>query len=223
MTNQDITVLIADDHEIFRDGLSLVLLKAPGIRLLGEAENGRELLNLVHQLRPDIVLTDLKMPVMDGIEATREICIKYPGTGVIALSMFDEDEQIMDMLEAGARGYLLKNAGKREIITAVNAVYHDGNYYCISTSQKLAALIAKNRSLSRSEKMEFSSREKEIILLICRQFTAKQIAGKLFLSSRTVEGHRTRILEKMKVRNTAGVVIYALKHNLVTEKDLLER
>lgn len=159
---------------------------------------------------------------MDGIAATRIICQKYPATRVIALSMFDDDEQIIDMLEASAKGYLLKNARKQEIIDAVNAVYSDGNYYCRLTSQKLAALVAKNRTSLVKEKAVFTSREMEILLLICKQLTAQQIAHQIFLSRRTVEGHRTKILEKMNVKNAADVVIYALMHNLVSEKDLKE-
>ena len=132
-----IRLLIADDHEIFRDGLALMLAKQDNIELLGEAEDGRELITLAEQLQPDVILTDIKMPRMDGIEATRLLVQKLPDVKVIALSMFDEENLIVDMLESGAKGYLLKNADKHEILEAINSVYQDKVFYCKSTSAKL--------------------------------------------------------------------------------------
>ena len=112
-TVADIKLIIADDHEIFRDGFKLMLSKFPEIKLVGEAANGRELLELIEKENPDVILTDIKMPVMDGIEATKKIAALYPDKGVIGLSMYDDDELIIEMLEAGAKGYLIKNAGSR--------------------------------------------------------------------------------------------------------------
>jgi two-component system, NarL family, response regulator NreC len=217
-----ISLVIADDHEIFRDGLALMLSKQGGLSLVGEAGDGKELVALTQELRPDIVITDIKMPRMDGIEATRLLLQKNPDQKIIALSMFDEDNLIVEMLEAGARGYLLKNADKKEILDAILSVYEDHVFYCRHTSARLAALIAKSRFDQRKKNQEiaFNEREKEIIQMICKQFTAQQIGDKLFLSKRTVEGYKTKILEKMNARNTAGVVIFALKNNLVKEEDL---
>jgi DNA-binding NarL/FixJ family response regulator len=216
-----IRVVIADDHEIFRDGLSLMLSKQKNIELVGQAENGRQLVDLVAALKPDIILTDIKMPVMDGVEAARWVIQKSPDTKIIALSMFDEENLIVDMLESGAKGYLLKNADKQEILEAISTVHENNTYYCRLTSARLASMIVKSKfsDNKKTKPAEFNERELEIIRYICQQNTAQQIADKLFLSKRTVEGYRTRILEKMNVKNTAGVVIYALKHQLIKEEE----
>jgi DNA-binding NarL/FixJ family response regulator len=219
----DIRLAVADDHEIFLDGLALMLSRQEHITLVGQAADGRELVELVNAENPDVVMTDIKMPRMDGIAATRMLAQQNPAVRVIALSMFDEEDLIVEMLEAGAKGYLLKNADKQEILDAITSVYEDRVYYCKSTSAKLAGMIAKSKfnPYRQKETITFTDREQEIIRLICQQFTAQQIGERIFLSKRTVEGYRTRILEKMNVRNTAGVVMYALKNNLVKEEDIL--
>jgi DNA-binding NarL/FixJ family response regulator len=212
-----IQLLMADDHEIFRDGLKLMLTKYPDIVLVGEAENGRELLELTQKLQPDVIITDIKMPIMDGIEATKQISELFPDIGIIGLSMFDEDDLIVDMLEAGAKGYLIKNAGKEQITEAIRTVYNHDPYYCKTTSHKLTSMIARSRfnPYKKAAKVEFSEREIEIIDLICNELTNKEISDKLFISIRTVEGHRLKILEKMNVKNTVGLVVYAIKMGLV--------
>jgi DNA-binding NarL/FixJ family response regulator len=212
-----IRLLMADDHEIFRDGFKLMLTKYPDIHLVGEAENGRELLELAQELLPDVIITDIKMPVMDGVEATKKIITSFPDMGIIGLSMFDEDDLIIDMLEAGARGYLIKNAGKDQITEAIRTVYQGDPYYCKTTSHKLTSMIARSRfnPYKKAAKVEFSEREIEIIDLVCRECTNKEISDKLFISVRTVEGHRLKILEKMNVKNTVGLVVYALKMGIV--------
>jgi DNA-binding NarL/FixJ family response regulator len=219
----NIRLVIADDHEIFRDGLALMLSKQQDIILAGQASNGRDLLELAERLRPDVVMTDIKMPIMDGIEATKLLLEQNPDLKIIALSMFDEENLIVDMLEAGARGYLLKNADKQEILDAINNVYENKTYYCRHTSARLASMIVKSKfnPYKKSEPVSFNDREKEIIRMICQQCTNQEIGDKLFLSKRTVEGYRTKILEKMNVKNTAGVVIFALRHHIITEKELL--
>jgi DNA-binding NarL/FixJ family response regulator len=213
----DIKIIIADDHEIFRDGFKLMLSKQKDIQLIGEAANGRELVELVNEHIPDLVITDIKMPIMDGIEAAKKIAAQFPDMGIIGLSMFDEDDLIIDMLEAGAKGYLLKNANKEQIIEAIKTVYNGDPYYCKTTSNKLTQMIAKSKfnPYRKKEAIEFSDREQEIITLVCKELTNKEIADKLFLSSRTVEGHRLKIMEKMNVKNPVGLVVYALKHGLV--------
>jgi DNA-binding NarL/FixJ family response regulator len=213
-----IKVIIADDHEIFRDGLRMMLQKQPGISLLAEAEDGRELIEHIKRLQPDVVITDIKMPRMDGVAAARHIAEHYPTIGVIALSMFDEDDLIIDMLEAGAKGYLLKNADKNEMTDAIKAVYKDEPYYCKHTSQKLAQMVARSKFNPYRHQVRpvFTDREKEIIIYICDGLTNKEIAAKVFLSVRTVEGLRMKMLEKMNARNTAGIIIYAIKNDLYT-------
>ncbi|MBS1946223.1 MAG: response regulator transcription factor [Bacteroidetes bacterium] len=218
-----IRLVIADDHEIFRDGLVLMLSKDGDIILEGQAENGLDLIHLVQEKKPDVILTDIKMPRMDGIQAAKALLAENPDQKIIALSMFDEENLIVEMLEAGAKGYLLKNADKREIIEAIEQVYEGNSYYCKHTSARLAKMIVNSsfNPYKKTEKAVFTERETVIIKLTCQQLTAQQIGERLFLSKRTVEGYRTKILEKMNVKNTTGVVIYALKHGLVEEKDIL--
>lgn len=219
----NIRLIIADDHEIFRDGLALMLSRQKDIILLGQASNGKELSELTEQQNPDVIITDIKMPVMDGIQASRLILKKQPDTKIIALSMFDEETLIVDMLEAGAKGYLLKNADKQEILDAIETVYEDKTYYCHHTSARLTNMIVKSNfnPYKKKESVSFNEREIEIIKLICQQNSSKEISDKLYLSSRTVEGYRTKILEKMNAKNTVGVVVYALKHNLIERSEVM--
>ena len=218
-----ISLVIADDHEIFRDGLALMLSKQDNVKLVGQAGDGLELVRMVDEASPDMVLTDIKMPRMDGIAAARQLLQLYPGLKIIALSMFEEEDLIVEMLEAGARGYLLKNADKKEILDAIVTVQEGNIFYCKHTTARLASLIVKSKfdQHKKSPGALFTDREREIVRLICRQHTAQEIGEMLFLSKRTVEGYRTRILEKMDVKNTAGVVIFALKHSIIREEEIL--
>jgi len=218
----NINIVIADDHEIFLDGLALMLSKHQGFNVLGRALNGQQLLEIVTRENPDIVLTDIRMPILDGIQSTRQILSANPHIGVIALSMFDEENLIVEMLEAGAKGYLLKNAHKDEIIDAVVNVYQNKNYYCAQTSSRLATMIVRSKFNPFTEpKIVLNDREKTIIQMICQQQTTQQIADKIYLSKRTVEGYRVKILEKIQAKNIAGVVIFALKNNIIKEEDVL--
>src|ERR1044071_6217668 len=157
-----IRLVIADDHEIFRDGLSLMLSKQQDMLLVGQAEDGRELISLVNAVMPDVIMTDVKMPIMDGIEATRSLLAQHPDLKIIALSMFDEENLIVDMLEAGAKGYLLKNADKQEILDAIHSVYEEKPYYCHHTTVRLASLISKSRfnPYKKKDILTFTDREK---------------------------------------------------------------
>ncbi|MDB5116903.1 MAG: Two component transcriptional regulator, LuxR family [Mucilaginibacter sp.] len=220
----NINIVIADDHEIFLDGLALMLSKHPGFKVCGRASNGQQLQEVVDREKPDIVLTDIRMPVVDGIQSTKQILAAHPAMGVIALSMFDEENLIIEMLEAGAKGYLLKNAHKDEIIDAINSVYQNKNYYCAQTSFLLATMIVRSNkfnSNTQPQPIVLNDREKIIIQMICQQQTTQQIADKICLSKRTVEGYRVKILEKIQAKNTAGVVIFALKNSIIKEEDVL--
>jgi two-component system, NarL family, response regulator NreC len=216
-----ITVVIADDHEIFRDGLKLVLTRKNGIDLMGEAENGKALIHLVHQLKPDVVVTDIKMPEMDGVEATRLLTQNYSDINVISLSMFDEEDLVVEMFEAGARGYLVKNANKTEIIEAIETVNNGQPYFSDSGNNRLTQKLANSRfnPFSKTRPPAFTPRELNVIELICNQCTNKEIADVLYISARTVEGIRLRIIEKMNVKNTVGLVIYAIKTGLFKPDD----
>ena len=212
-----IKIIIADDHELFRDGLKLMLNSFEHITICAEAEDGNELVEQVKLHKPDVVITDINMPKMDGIAAAKILSNQYPAMGIIALSMYDDDDLIIDMLEAGARGYLLKNAHKTEIITAIETVNLGNPYHCENTSKKLLKLIKESKYNPYKGKVKpiFLDKEIEIIKLICSQLTAKEIAEKVFLSARTVEGLKVKIMEKMQVTNTVGVAIYAIKQGII--------
>jgi DNA-binding NarL/FixJ family response regulator len=212
-----IRLILADDHEIFRDGFKAMLKKQPLVELVGEASNGEELVELSRRLKPDIIVTDIKMPKMDGTEATRILSKELPLTGIIALSMIDEENLIVDMLEAGAKGYLLKNAHKDEIMEAIKCVNMDQIYYCAETSGKLAQMIARSNSIQqgrKTKKPEFSQKEISVIQCLCREMSNKEIAETLDLSIRTIEGYRGAIQEKIGAKNSAGIVIYAIRNKI---------
>ncbi|TAD81631.1 MAG: DNA-binding response regulator [Bacteroidetes bacterium] len=215
---ETITVVMADDHEIFRDGFRLTLSRTPHIKMIAEAANGEELVELVRLYQPHVVITDIKMPRMDGVAATRKISAEWPTIGIIGLSMFDEEELILEMLEAGALGYLLKNADKSEVIDAIDTVYMGRSYYCHTASNRLAHAIARSKinPHSKVHLTDFNERDLEVIRMICEEKTNKDIADTLFVSVRTVEGYRLRIMEKMHVKNTVGMVVFAIRNKLYT-------
>lgn len=211
-----IKLVIADDHEMLREGLRTLLKKQPGILLLGEAENGLELLSLCEKLRPDVVITDIQMPRMNGIEATRELHAKMPEISVIAYTMFDEENSIVDILDAGAAGYINKAAGKEEILEAIQSVQEFNMYYCKRTSRRLTGLIASSKIKHNRKPLDhnFNDRELAVIRMICEEKSSKEIAIALRLSSRTIDGYREMIQQKMRVKNTAGIVVNAIRTGL---------
>ena len=214
--SKPIKLVLADDHEIFRDGFRSMIRKQPIVELVGEAADGEELVDICLKLKPDIIITDIKMPKMDGIEATKRLARELPETGIIALSMFDEENLIVDMMEAGARGYLLKNAHKTEILEAITSVFGGQTYYCTETSARLAQMIAKSRFVpaARTKKIEFNDREIAVIRYICQQMSNKEIASEMNLSIRTIEGYRDKIQDKIGARNAAGIVVYAIRNDI---------
>jgi DNA-binding NarL/FixJ family response regulator len=211
-----IRIILADDHELFRDGFHSLLLNQDEIELVGEAANGEQLLSLVSKHLPDVILTDIDMPVMDGITATQILTQRHPEVGVIALTMFGNDRMIIKMLEAGAKGYLLKNANKSEMLEAIKTVSKHQHYYCSNTSPKLAQLIAtsKYKPDEPSPKPLLTEKENEIVCLICQELSNRDISKKLHLSIRTVESYRERILQKTNAKNTAGIVVFAVREGI---------
>ncbi|MEJ0106066.1 MAG: response regulator transcription factor [Bacteroidota bacterium] len=165
-----IRVLIADDHILLREGFRTLLRYNPEIEIVGAAENGKELIELTRSLEPDIICTDIKMPVMDGVQATRIINHEFPDIGIIALTIYDDEHLIVDMMEAGAKGYLIKNAAKNEVLEAIHNVYDGLTYYCRHTSAKLAKMIATSKfnPYKKGATPEFSEKERTIIQLVCQ-------------------------------------------------------
>lgn len=216
MFRRSIRVVIADDHCLFRNGLRNLLSQIRNIEVIGEAINGQELVRRSVELSPDIIFTDINMPLMDGITATREIARRRPGTGVIVLSAYNKEEPILRMLEAGALGYVLKSADNEEISEAIHTVSEHKPYFCKEVTEKLTEIVSRNYQLPPDADLHFTDREKEIIRLICREFTSKEIAYSLSLSKRTVEGHRTRIMDKVGAKSIAGIITYAFRSGICT-------
>lgn len=211
-------LILADDHAIYRDGLKLLLKKVKDvtIEVTAEAGSGAELVEIAEKVQPDMVITDIMMPGMDGISAIRMLRKKHPQLFIIALSSFDETRVVLDTLEAGANAYLLKNTSKEEMLQAIKAVSEGGAYYCSEVSVLLIRKI-KESSLNSDKKphvVELTPREQEIIQLICKGNSNKEIATILNLSKRTVEGYREKIMSKVQARNSLDIMTYAIKNNL---------
>jgi DNA-binding NarL/FixJ family response regulator len=186
--------------------------------VIGEAANGQELVRRSIELTPDIVLTDIAMPVMDGAVAIKEITRRKLGCRVIVLSAHGREEPILKMLEAGALGYVLKTAEAEEISEAIRTVYNNKPYFCREITEKLTEIVSRNYQMPTQAEICFTDREKEIIRLICRECTSKEIAATLHLSKRTVEGHRTRIMDKVGAKSIAGIITYALEKGIYRVK-----
>jgi len=210
-----INIVLADDDELIREGFTTLVKKIPQLKLLGIALNGSELIELTRRLKPDVIFTDIRMPLVDGIQATKIISKEFPKMGIIALSMFDEYGIVAEIIEAGAKGYLLKNTDKKEILEASMSVFTGDYYYSKEINEKMARMIAKKvPEPSQEKKLDFSEIEKSIIGFICKGFSNKKIASEIHISSRTVEWHRRNILEKADVKNTAALVVYSMQQGI---------
>ena len=215
-TKEKINIIIADDHTFFREGLAKVLKMCKHYVVLGEAANGEELVLLASQHAPDLLIVDIGMPTLNGIEAVKQI--KHLGINckVIALSMHSEAAILNKMIDAGAMSILDKNISRDELYEAINTVVLENcTYFPAATKAKMQNLLNKAPGNDRQKNVaSFSDREIEIINLVCKDYSNKMIAEKLALSSRTVEAHRTRIMEKMEVKSVAGLVAYAFSHGI---------
>lgn len=209
-----IKILIADDHQMFIDGLKSLLEGSAGICVVGEARNGHEVVELCALKAVDIVIMDINMPGMDGIQATRELLKKHPAIKILGLSMYNDREYISDMLKAGALGYILKNTGKESLLNAIHTLHSGANYLGEEVSKTLLNSFMKNPQLAKiMEKL--SDREKEVLVCIATGLTTHEIADQLFISKNTVETHRKNLLYKLKARNTAELVNNAYKQRLI--------
>ncbi len=216
MKDQDtLKVIIVDDHEIFRNGLKMVINRLKFTKVIGEASNGMEFLDLIKKVQADIVLMDIEMPVMNGIDATKAALAEQPDLKIIALTMFNESDYIQSMMEAGVKGFLLKNIKKELLAKAISTVYNGGNYYSEELFEFFTKQLSKPHS-SEEETVDFTRREKEILQLMAEGLNNKEIADKLFISERTVVGHKTNMLSKTGCKSTLGLLTYAIKHKAVT-------
>lgn len=206
-------IILVDDHTLFRNGLRGLISLREGYRVTGEAADGAEFLRLLPDTPADVVFMDIAMPGMGGAEATRAALSVRPDLKVICLSMFGEESYYKAMVEAGAKGFLLKDSGIDEVFGAIDAVKGGGNYFSEALMSSISRNIRSAESGTQSE--ELSSREIEVLLGICRGLSTQQIADALCISKRTADIHRARILEKTGCRNTASLVVYAIKNHVV--------
>jgi DNA-binding NarL/FixJ family response regulator len=211
-----IKIAIADDYKIYRDGLKVGLATDNKFEIILEADNGEDLLHAMKNSLPDIVIMDLKMPIMDGMEATKLIRKNFPAVKVLVVTMYDDDKFIIHLMEIGANGYLLKNAEPEEIRKAIYSVTENGYYFNdLVNKALLKKLVIKNQvKPSFNKNIELTERELEVLQMICEEKTATEIGREIFLSPRSVEGIRQRLIEKVGVRNMAGLIMFAAKNGI---------
>lgn len=225
MSENRINVLIADDHKMIVNGLKAMLEESNTIRVVDEAGNGQEALDKLaqHKDAVQVLLLDINMPGKNGLEVCREALALYPGLKVIAITMYEQDEYIVNMLQAGATGYLLKNTGKNELISAIEKVSRGESYFSSEvTSAVMNKYMSRNPAPPAAGKqaavapaVPLTTREVEILKLIAAEMTNQEIADKLFISPRTVHSHRRNLMQKLGVKNTAGLVRFALGQKLL--------
>lgn len=208
-----IHIHIVDDHKLFRQGLKILIENLPNIDRITETNNGQEFISFLQNECPDLVLMDIEMPVINGVEATRYGLQLYPDLKVVALSMFGDEDYYYQMIDAGARGFLLKNTDFSEVKNAISAILEGSNYF----GEELLYSIIRNIKTHKSDTADdvLSEREKGILLEICSGLSNQEIADKLCISKRTVDKHRSNILLKTSSKNTASLVMYAIKNNLI--------
>jgi DNA-binding NarL/FixJ family response regulator len=215
--NPKIKIHIVEDQEIFRAGLKAVLSEIPDVKVIGESSDGQEFLEQVSKQLPDIVFMDIKMPRMDGVKATEEALARYPGLKIIILSLFGEEEHVSNMLRLGIHGFILKNTDKATIQKAIEQVYSGNHYFSGEIMSVLARTFYKNsKDRNLIDAISLSRRELEVLELLCRGFTNKEMAEKLFLSPRTVEGYKSKLMQKTGQSNSLNLILWAAKNNIVT-------
>ena len=208
-----IRIIIADDHQLFRNGLKILLNAFPEFEVVAEASNGEEFLRLIRNTVADLVLMDINMPEMDGIEATRKGLKMCPELDIIALSMYGEEEYYYKMVDAGAKGFLLKDSDISEVKEAILTVRKGGSYF---SQELLYHVIQKIKHRENENKSaNLSRREKEILLKICEGLSNQEIAESLFISKRTVDKHRANLLGKTNSKNTASLILFAIRNKLI--------
>lgn len=208
-----VSVLIVDDHQMFREGLHLLLSNLPNIGDVYEAADGAEFLALLKSRHPDIIFMDIDMPKVDGISATRKALELNPKLNIVGLSMYGEEDYFTRMIDAGAKGFILKNSGIADVESAIQQVIAGNNYFSSEVITKLVKSISRKKQ-SKSV-TALSEREEEVLYQICKGFSNQEIAEILYISKRTVDKHRENLLLKTASKNTAGLVMYAIKNSIV--------
>jgi two-component system response regulator NreC len=215
---QKIKVLIVDDHTLVRDGIRALLALVADIQVVGEAANGKEALEKVKRLAPDVVLMDLSMPIMSGLEATRRIRRRFPGTKVLALTQYEDREYIVPTIEAGARGFVSKTAAFSELASAIQAVYQGGSFLSPMAAAAVVEECQQKVTMEggKDPYQNLTDREREMLKLVAEGYTAKEIADMLVISLRTVETHKTNLMKKLNIHNKADLIRFAIRKGIIT-------
>lgn len=219
-----IDILLVDDHKIIRDGIKALLRSSDDIRIIGECSDGSQVQDAIREHENvDVVLMDINMPEMSGLEATEAVLKEFPDMKVVALTMYNEESYISRILNLGAAGYVLKNTGKQELIDALHKVKEGGNYFSEEVTQQMMSRFMSNKRKTEPSRPSdqllerLTEREKEVLRLISMEYTNHEIAEQLNVSSRTIDSHRRNLLQKLDVKNTAGLVRFALQNGLAEE------
>ena len=213
--SKNIKVIVVDDHELFRKGVIMVLKKMDNVEVIGEAGDGKEFLAMLNSHKPDVVFIDIKMPLMNGIEATTQATKRFPELNIIALSMFGEEEYLHKMINAGAKGFLLKNSSIGEIERAINLVSNGKNCYSDDLLGYFTNKFIDNKPKD-DDKIKLTRRELEVLSLVAKGLSNTEIADKLFISKRTVDGHKANLIQKTGSKNIVDLLIYSIKNNIIT-------
>lgn len=204
-----ISIFITDDHQLFRDGLKYIISQNENFEVIGEASNGKELVEKYATVKPDIILLDINMPEKNGLDAAREILKKNPKQAILVLSMYDNEEYYNAFIDMGVRGFLLKDSSNQELLVAINKIVQGDSYF----SQELLLKIIKNKD--EEQNLHLTNREKEVLRYICMGASNAEISEDLCISQRTVERHRANLLSKTKSSNSIKMVLYAIKNNII--------
>jgi len=215
----EIKILLAEDHDIVRDGIHALLENEKDFKVVGQASDGEQALAKAKELKPDVVVMDMNMPVMNGLECTRRIKAEMPEVKILVLSMHDHENYLIDLLDAGGHGYVLKNTSKEELAFAIRKIYRNGIYmgpeFTLNMLQKFRSNFPAHERGEKKEQLNISDREMEVLNLVAQGKTNSEIARTLFTSVRTIETRRKNLLDKTQTNNTATLIKYAVQHGLV--------
>lgn len=213
-----IHIMIADDHTMFVDGIDSILNKEADMQVLCKCYTGPEVIESLKTTKPDIILLDINLPGLTGLEVSKKVLTDYPEVKILAISMFNEESFVTEILNNGAQGYILKNTGIEELLTAIRTIHSGKTYFSKDVTNTIMKSLMKKRMESKgSTKLipKISRREKEVLKLIMEEFTTQEIANELFISLKTVESHRSSLLNKLNARNTAGLVRITMENKLL--------
>lgn len=214
----NIKVLLVDDHKIVRDGIKLMLKSQAGIDVVAETDDGQKVTELLEHTPVDVIVMDINMPEMNGIQAAKMVKKAYPDIKILALTMSSDDTHIRQMVQAGASGYIMKSAGREELTEAIQDVMEGKHYFSDQATQSIMMDLVKNKGKSSApDPVHITDRELEVLQMIVKEHTNQEIAEKLYISPRTVDAHRRNLLQKTGARNTAGLVKYAFQNNLINK------